>query len=90
VVFSTNKTDCHDITEILLKVVLNTINKHKKNKYWRELVTTKDLMVDETGVFCENLQPAASQQQTLAVLTQFNFTFKFASSFITTRDEFEA
>ena len=25
-VFSTNKTDCHNITEILLKVVLNTIN----------------------------------------------------------------
>jgi hypothetical protein len=24
VVFSTNKADCHDITEILLKVVLNT------------------------------------------------------------------
>jgi hypothetical protein len=24
--FSTNKTDCHNITEILLKVVLNTIN----------------------------------------------------------------
>jgi hypothetical protein len=24
-VSSTNKTDCHDITEILLKVVLNTI-----------------------------------------------------------------
>jgi hypothetical protein len=24
--FSTNKTDCHDITEILLKVALNTIN----------------------------------------------------------------
>jgi hypothetical protein len=23
---STNKSDCHDITEILLKVVLNTIN----------------------------------------------------------------
>jgi hypothetical protein len=23
--FSTNKTDCHNITEILLKVVLNTI-----------------------------------------------------------------
>jgi hypothetical protein len=28
-VSSTNKTDCHDITEILLKVVLNTINKTK-------------------------------------------------------------
>jgi len=26
VVFSTNKTDCHDKTEILLKVALNTIN----------------------------------------------------------------
>jgi hypothetical protein len=26
VVFSTNKTDCHDNTEILLKVALNTIN----------------------------------------------------------------
>jgi hypothetical protein len=25
-VSSTNKTDCHDITEILLKVVFNTIN----------------------------------------------------------------
>jgi hypothetical protein len=25
----TNKTDCHDITEILLKVALNTINQTK-------------------------------------------------------------
>jgi hypothetical protein len=25
VVFSTNKTDCHDLNEILLKVALNTI-----------------------------------------------------------------
>jgi hypothetical protein len=24
-VYSTNKTDCHDITELLLKVALNTI-----------------------------------------------------------------
>ena len=29
-VFSINKTDCHDITEILLKVALNTINKQTK------------------------------------------------------------
>ena len=28
-VSSTNKTDCHDITEILLKVALNTINQPK-------------------------------------------------------------
>jgi hypothetical protein len=34
-VSSTNKTDCHDITEILLKVALNTIN-HPTNhlRYW--------------------------------------------------------
>ena len=27
----TNKTDCHNITEILLKVALNTINQTKSN-----------------------------------------------------------
>ena len=31
-VSSTNKTDCHDITEILFKVALNTINK-QTNQY---------------------------------------------------------
>jgi hypothetical protein len=31
-VSSTNKTDCHDMTEILLKVALNTINQTKKKK----------------------------------------------------------
>jgi hypothetical protein len=31
-VFSTNKTDCYDITEILLKVALNSIN-HKPSMY---------------------------------------------------------
>jgi hypothetical protein len=30
VVFSTNKTDRHDITEILLKVALNTIEARRK------------------------------------------------------------
>jgi hypothetical protein len=29
VVFSTNKTDCHDIAEVLLKVALDTINQTK-------------------------------------------------------------
>jgi hypothetical protein len=29
---STNKTDCHDINKILLKVVLNTINQTKPEK----------------------------------------------------------
>jgi len=31
-VSSTNKTDLHDITEILLNVALNTINQTKSNK----------------------------------------------------------
>jgi len=31
-VSSTNKTDHHDITEILLKLALNTINQPKQNK----------------------------------------------------------
>jgi hypothetical protein len=29
-VFSTDKTDCHDITEILLEVALNTISQPKQ------------------------------------------------------------
>ena len=29
---STNKTNCHDMTEILLKVALNTINQPTKHK----------------------------------------------------------
>ena len=33
-VSSTNKIDCHDITEILLKVALNTINQPPQNNYW--------------------------------------------------------
>ena len=39
-VFSTNKNDHHDITEILLKVALNTIkqiNKQIPNKWWNAL-----------------------------------------------------
>ena len=33
-VSSTNKTDCHDITEILLKVALNTINQTNHHLAW--------------------------------------------------------
>jgi cobalamin-dependent methionine synthase I len=38
-VSSTNKTDCHDITEILLKVVLSTIN----HNHFDVIVVTKML-----------------------------------------------
>jgi len=30
---STNKTDCHDITEILLKVAVNTIKPNQTKEY---------------------------------------------------------
>jgi hypothetical protein len=40
-VFFTNKTDCHDITEILLKVTLNTIT-------LTTIFTKKELMVKKT------------------------------------------
>ena len=40
-VSSTNKTDCHDITEILLKVAINTIKQtNKLNITFCELVST--------------------------------------------------
>jgi hypothetical protein len=41
-VSSTNKTDRHDITEILLKVALNTINQNLKPDYGTQSVNNKD------------------------------------------------
>ena len=54
-VSSTNKTDCHDITEILLKVTLNTIKQNKTINYWIIWIqTVKDhLMVQvQDGCHC--------------------------------------
>ena len=52
-VSATNKTDCHDITEILLKVALNTIN---------QLTIIKNLLLKfeenqsrQTGVSTQNI-----------------------------------
>ena len=55
VVFSTNKTDCHDITKILLKVLLNTIKPnhpkldldviHSGYKYHLLYVCTNNLLI---------------------------------------------
>jgi hypothetical protein len=52
-VSSTNKTDCHDIAEILLKVALNTINPNLFTK-------NNDLIITLTGVPGENHRPIAS------------------------------
>jgi hypothetical protein len=37
-VSSANKIDCHDITDILLKVALNTINQIRTLSYQHELI----------------------------------------------------
>jgi hypothetical protein len=43
-VSSTNKTDRHDITEILLKVALNTINQTNQFiMYWRKIRQIKSI-----------------------------------------------
>jgi hypothetical protein len=47
-VSSTNKTDRHDITEILLKVALNTTKENKnknKNKQQTNNMNTHDLLL---------------------------------------------
>ena len=48
-VFSTNKTDCHDITEILLKVALNTITQTIEPIFstaWYVFVIVKETKTD--------------------------------------------
>ena len=50
---STNKTDRHDITEILLKVVLNTITRFLTRRWWY-------LLCGETTCFVEFFNSASS------------------------------
>jgi hypothetical protein len=51
-VSSTNKTDCHDIAEILLKVVLNTINKPKNVviTYYKETISILSFYLSFIGL----------------------------------------
>jgi Na+/serine symporter len=79
-VSSTNKTDRHDIAEILLKVVLNTINQPTKPTitHCESLYTTFNnisviswrsvLLVEETAVHGENHKSVASHWQTYIML----------------------
>ena len=41
----TNKTDCHDITEIFLKVALNAIN--QSNQSWTNIELKKDKIANK-------------------------------------------
>ena len=54
-VSSTNKTDRHDITEILLKVALNTINQNKptnngilQETVCKEVIVRQDIINDKS------------------------------------------
>ena len=50
-VSSTNKTDCHDITELLLKVALNTINQN-------QIPTVVCLTVTLSQIISDTVKPA--------------------------------
>jgi hypothetical protein len=46
-VTSTNKTDCHDVTEILLKAALNIIN-HQYHIIWMQNIYGRDRTICQT------------------------------------------
>jgi len=48
-VTSTNKTDCHDITEILLKVALNTITLPHPQELLKPICVIIEFKHNETG-----------------------------------------
>jgi hypothetical protein len=49
-VSSTNKTDCHDIAEILLKVVLTPLNK-QTNKQGNKPISNRKSLKEEQSIF---------------------------------------
>jgi hypothetical protein len=54
VFFSTNKTDRHDITEILLKVALNTINLNQTINECQdnfEIYNRREMLIEELFFF---------------------------------------
>ena len=53
-VSATNKTDSHDITEILLKVALNTIKQTNKGKFSKIQVTENITYNEIRQIDCQN------------------------------------
>jgi hypothetical protein len=51
---STNKTDCHDITEILLKVVLNTIKQTNQTILREKKFKLYGIVLNVCLIFCYN------------------------------------
>jgi hypothetical protein len=49
--FSANKTDCHDITEILLKVTLNAIHQPTMITFPRHVHYNKKKINEQIGIF---------------------------------------
>jgi hypothetical protein len=71
--FSTNKTDCHDITEILLKVALHTINHNHK-------LLNQAAKVIQTDLCCSScISEAASNGEISVGISPRKFTSREAT-----------
>ena len=62
--YSTNKTDLHDIAEILLKVALNTITSNKKVTVRVDVVLMGALFLENATLFARKTKYAADSKST--------------------------
>ena len=76
-VSSTNKTDHHDITEILLKVALNTINQSIKSVVYIDNILSVifTFSFELTERYCQ-YQQINSDSQNYLTLCRFSFEIK--------------
>jgi hypothetical protein len=91
--FTINKTDCHDITEILLKVALNTKTKpnQKKNTiyfYWTKTYFSKSILPSDNlcGKFspikCSAILPKACSNEDRSFKEQCNLLHSFSAAMV--------
>ena len=81
VVSSTNKTDCHDITEILMKVALNTINLNLLLKLYFVIYTDFSYFIFRVNrMIQERLNHAKAVSDVYAFTAEFLRVHKFSST----------
>ena len=71
-VSSTNKTYCHDITEILLKVALNTITLTLINKWKKNMIVGLKILCWEGTLSCSLYMHDSYNNSSLYINTFFN------------------
>jgi hypothetical protein len=71
---STNKTDCNNITEILLKVALNTIKLNQTNLVWKSKVKPKiiKLVFAVSLLSVQEKRPVQSNQDNVSKLSNMS------------------